>query len=73
MADRGYAASYEYAFRTLEAIPYNEWRELNPEDTVRFHSLRLPEVSMIMSAPQKLLAQGADWRFLSGLKKESKG
>jgi NitT/TauT family transport system substrate-binding protein len=28
---------------------------------------------MIKSSPQKLIAQGTDWRFLNALKKEMKG
>ena len=39
---------------------------------MRFHALRLHEIGMIKSTPQKILAQGTDWRFLSELKKELK-
>jgi NitT/TauT family transport system substrate-binding protein len=28
---------------------------------------------MLKSSPQKLIAQGTDWRFLNELKKEMKG
>jgi len=34
--------------------------------------LRLHEVGMIKSTPQKFLAQGTDWRFLKELKRELK-
>jgi NitT/TauT family transport system substrate-binding protein len=50
-----------------------ELREANPEDTLRFHALRLHEVGMIQSAPNKLIAQSTDWRFLNELKLELKG
>jgi len=40
-----------------------------PEDTMRFYSLRLHEKGVIKSSPQKILAQGTDWRFLNELKK----
>ncbi len=73
MADKGYAASYDYALQTLKALPYNRWRELNPEDTVRFYALRLHEVGMVKGGPQKIIAQGTDWRFLNELKQELKG
>ncbi len=53
-------------------MPYRKWREYNPEDTVRFYALRLHEVGMIKSTPQKLIAQGTDWRFLNELKRELK-
>ena len=48
----------------LKSMPYDRWRDDNPEDTLRFHALRLHEVGMIKSTPQKLIAQGTDWRFL---------
>jgi NitT/TauT family transport system substrate-binding protein len=54
-------------------IPYGRWRDYNPEETVRFYALRLHEAGMIKSSPQKLIAQGTDWRFLNELKKELKG
>jgi ABC-type nitrate/sulfonate/bicarbonate transport system substrate-binding protein len=59
--------------QTIQEIPYGVWREYNPEDTVRFYALRLYEVGMIKSTPQKILAEGTDWRFLNELKQELKG
>jgi NitT/TauT family transport system substrate-binding protein len=40
---------------------------------VRFHALCLQEAGMIRSSPQKILAQGTDWRCLHELKRELKG
>jgi NitT/TauT family transport system substrate-binding protein len=57
----------------MKEIPYNRWREYNPEDTVRFYSLRLREIGMLKNNPQKILADGTDWRFLNELKRELKG
>jgi hypothetical protein len=54
-------------------VPYAKWRQYAPEDTVRFYALRLQEAGMIKSTPQKILAQGTDWRFFNELKKELKG
>ena len=65
--------SYDYALQALKALPYNLWRDQNPEDTVRFYALRLHEAGLIKSSPQKIIAQGTDWRFLNELKKELKG
>jgi NitT/TauT family transport system substrate-binding protein len=56
----------------LKSLPYRRWREAQPEDTLRFHALRLHEVGMIKSSPQKILAHGTDWRFLNELKRELK-
>jgi NitT/TauT family transport system substrate-binding protein len=52
---------------------YTRWRQTNPEDTLRFHALRLHEVGMVKTTPHKLVAQGTDWRFLTELKRELKG
>jgi NitT/TauT family transport system substrate-binding protein len=57
----------------MRDLPYGKWREYDPEDTVRFFALRLHEVGMIKSSPQKLIVQGTDWRFLNELKREPKG
>jgi NitT/TauT family transport system substrate-binding protein len=40
---------------------------------MRYFALRLHEAGMIKSSPQKIIAQGTDWRFLNELKKELKG
>jgi NitT/TauT family transport system substrate-binding protein len=53
-------------------MAYSKWRDYDPEDTVRFYALRMNEVEMIKSSPQKIIAQGTDWRFLRELKKELK-
>jgi NitT/TauT family transport system substrate-binding protein len=73
LVDKGFTTSYDLALQTLKDIPYDKWREYNPEDTVRFYALRLHEVGMIKSTPQKIIAEGTDWRFLNELKKELKG
>ena len=73
LVDKGYTNSYDYAFQTMNDIPYGKWREYDPEDTVRFYALRLHEAGMLKSSPQKFIAQGTDWRFLNELKKELKG
>jgi NitT/TauT family transport system substrate-binding protein len=73
IVDQGYTKRYDYALQAMKEIPYGQWREYNPEDTVRFYALRLHEVGMLKSSPQKLIAQGTDWRFLNELKQELKG
>jgi NitT/TauT family transport system substrate-binding protein len=73
LVDQGLAPRYDYALQSMQDVPYGKWREYNPEDTVRFYALRLHEIGMIKSTPQKIIAQGTDWRFLNELKKELKG
>ena len=72
LVDRGFTKSYDYALQSMRDVPYGKWREFDPEDTVRFYALRLHEAGMIKSSPQKIIAQGTDWRFLRELKKELK-
>jgi NitT/TauT family transport system substrate-binding protein len=57
----------------LKDLPYGRWRTLDAEDSVRFFALRLHEAGMIKTSPQKIIAQGTDWRFLNEVKKELKG
>jgi NitT/TauT family transport system substrate-binding protein len=73
MVDKGFTPGYGYALQVLKELPYNVWREYDPEDSVRFYALRLHEAGMIKSSPQKLIAQSTDWRFFNELKKEMKG
>jgi NitT/TauT family transport system substrate-binding protein len=73
MVEKGYAREREYAAQTLKGLGYTRWREYDVADTIRFYALRLREAGMIKSSPQKIIAQGTDWRFLNELKKELKG
>lgn len=73
MVDSGRTQRYDLMRQVLNDISYNRWRDYNPEDTVRFYALRLHEVGMIKSPPQRIIAEGTDWRFLTELKKELKG
>jgi NitT/TauT family transport system substrate-binding protein len=68
-----YTPRYDFALQLVKELPYNRWREYDPEDTIRFYALRLHEAGMIKSSPQKIITQGTDWRFLNELKKELKG
>jgi NitT/TauT family transport system substrate-binding protein len=68
----GLTKNYEFTLQAIKELPYGRWREFDPEDTVRFYALRLREIGMILSSPQKIIAQGADWRFWRELKKELK-
>jgi NitT/TauT family transport system substrate-binding protein len=72
LTDRKLADRYEYALETLRDVRFDVWRSYDPEDALRFHANRLHEVGMIKTPPNKLIAQGTDWRFLNKLKKELK-
>jgi NitT/TauT family transport system substrate-binding protein len=72
LVEGGYTPRYDYALQTLKEVPYDKWREYDAEDTMRFYALRLHEVGMVKSSPQKIIADGTDWRFLNELKRELK-
>jgi NitT/TauT family transport system substrate-binding protein len=73
IVDGGFTHNYESTLMTLNEVPYNKWREYDPEDTIRFYALRLREAGMIKSSPNKIIADATDWRFLNELKRELKG
>jgi NitT/TauT family transport system substrate-binding protein len=72
LVESGFADRYDYAVQGLSELPYDKWREYDAEDTIRFYALRLHEIGMIKSSPQKIIAEGTDWRFLNELKRELK-
>jgi NitT/TauT family transport system substrate-binding protein len=72
LTEKGLARDYGHAVDALKAVRYDRWHEYDPEDTARFYALRLHEAGMLKSSPQKIIAQGTDWRFLRELKKELK-
>ena len=72
LVDGGFTDRYDSALQTLSENPYDKWREYDAEDTMRFYALRLHEAGMIKSSPQKIIADGTDWRFLNELKRELK-
>ena len=71
IVDRGFADRSDPLPQILKDNPY-KWREYDAEDTIRFYALRLQEVGLIKSSPQKIIADGTDWRFLNELKRELK-
>jgi NitT/TauT family transport system substrate-binding protein len=72
LVDGGFTPRLDSALQTMNEVPYDIWREFDPEDTMRFYALRLHEVGMVESSPNKIIAEGTDWRFLNELKRELK-
>lgn len=70
MVDGGFTPRYDLALQTLSDVPYGEWRDYDPEDTLRFYALRLREARMIKSGPNEIIVNGADWRFLNEIRRE---
>jgi NitT/TauT family transport system substrate-binding protein len=72
MVEGGFTERYDYALQTLTENGYGVWRDYDAEDSIRFYALRLHELGMIKASPQKIIADGTDWRFLNELKRELK-
>jgi NitT/TauT family transport system substrate-binding protein len=71
-ASKDYEWHYDTLLQGLKEIPYGQWREYDPTDSVRWHALWMGEVGMIKNTPQKIIAEHTDWRFLNELKRELK-
>lgn len=69
LVDNGYEQNFDLTLQALREIRYAPWREFDPEDTMRFFSLRLHEAGLIKSSPQKIVADGTDWRFFNEVKR----
>jgi NitT/TauT family transport system substrate-binding protein len=72
IVDKGVTDNYDYALETLREMKFDAWRSYDPEDAMRFHAVRLHDVGLIKTDPNKLIAQGTDWRFLNELRREMK-
>jgi NitT/TauT family transport system substrate-binding protein len=72
LVEGGFTPQYDYALQTLNENPYGHWRDYDAEDSVRFYALRLHELGMIKKTPQRVIAEGTDWRFLNEVKRELK-
>ena len=73
MAERGFIKlRYESALQALNEIPWDTWREFDPEDSMRFYALWMHEFGKLDATPNRLIAEGTDWRFLDELKRELK-
>ena len=72
LVDRGFTENYAYALQTMTDVRFNAWRLYDPEDSLRFYGLRMHELGMIKSDPQKMISDSTDWRFLDELKRELK-
>jgi NitT/TauT family transport system substrate-binding protein len=75
LMDRGFVYGYEftgqdYVRQGVAEVDYRSWRDYDPEDAVRFYALRLRELGMIKSPPDKIIATGTDWRFIKEVRKE---
>ena len=73
LVEGNYTSRYDYAVQSLREIPYTNWRDYDPEDTVRFFALRLHEAGIVTTNPADIVERGTDWRFFNEIKQELKG
>jgi NitT/TauT family transport system substrate-binding protein len=72
LVDGDFTPRYDYALQAMQDVVYGKWRDYDAEDTVRFYALLLRDAGLIKSTPQKIIADGTNWRFLDELKRELK-
>ena len=72
VVNAGLPFQYDRAVQVFREIPYAQWREYDPADTLRFYALRLRAVGMLDHNPEDLVAAKSEWRFLDELKQELK-
>ncbi len=49
-----------------------DWRDLDPEETLRFFGLRLADAKLVKSSSQQIITQGSDFAYMRQLKTELK-
>ena len=54
---------------TMAMCTYN-WRELDPEETLRFYALRLADLKLIKKTPSQIVDEGTDLAYMRQLRKE---
>jgi NitT/TauT family transport system substrate-binding protein len=73
LVERGFIKlDHAGALQALNEIPWASWRELDPEDSMRFYALWMHEFGDLDATPNQIIAAGTDWRFLNELKRELK-
>jgi NitT/TauT family transport system substrate-binding protein len=70
LVDRDVTPRSDNARQGLKDVSYRAWRDYDVEDSVRFWALRLREVGVIKSSPDKIITTGTDFRFLNEVRKE---
>lgn len=53
----------------MKDMPMN-WRDYDPEDTVRYYALRLADAKLLKTSPQQVVADGTDVAYFKQLRKE---
>jgi NitT/TauT family transport system substrate-binding protein len=65
------ALTSDVLFETIEMLSY-DWREYDPEETMRFYAQRLLDIKAIKKSPQQIMDHGASFAYTRQLAKELK-
>ena len=72
LVDGGFTARYEYALQTLQRDALRQMARVRRRGHDPFLCAAPARAGLIKSSPQKIIADGTDWRFLNELKRELK-
>jgi NitT/TauT family transport system substrate-binding protein len=66
------ALTPEIMLETISMLSY-DWRDFDPEETLRFFALRLRDAKLITKSPQQVIDEGSDLAYFRQLRTELKG
>lgn len=66
------ALTPEILLETVGMLSY-DWRDFDPEETLRFFALRLRDAKQITKSPQQVIDEGSDLAYFRQLRTELKG
>src|SRR5262249_16377081 len=72
IVDGGFTPRYDFALQSLKEIPYAKWRDYHAQGPIPLHFPLPPQSALNPPTPNKIIADGTDWRFLNELKRELK-
>jgi NitT/TauT family transport system substrate-binding protein len=56
-------------YEAIKNLNYN-WRDYDPEDTLRYYALRLADVKLLKKTPSQIIAEGTDFAFFRQMQRE---
>jgi NitT/TauT family transport system substrate-binding protein len=72
LVDGGFVREYDNAFDLITNLRYDAWRQIDVEHSLRFYAEQLQKLGQLKSDPDKVVADGADLRFLNALTRDLK-
>ena len=63
--------TYDVLYAFMKSMPMN-WRDYDPEDTLRYFALRLADGNLIKKTPDQMINDSTDFAYFKQLRKELK-